>query len=163
VALALTAAVGVAGWKLAATAATGPPGGGPPGRHSRAALIAAIEAYYRAEDRARATGDPGPIDAVTAGRGSPANQNFRAFMLEQAVAGRRSVNVGTTFSDWDVQLDGDAATVVYAVVERGHDVDAASGRALEPDQDTARTLYRARLLLWPRGWVLFERDPLRDL
>jgi hypothetical protein len=161
-ALAVTALVGAAGLAVLGHGLVAASSPAPPDLHSQQAVIAAIENYYRVEDQARATGNADLIDAVTAGRTSPANQNLRQFVAEQSARGRRAVTIADVFSDWRVAMAGDAATVDYAIVQRGHDIDAVTGRALEADTSTSKGTYRAAVRLTAGRWLLYQDDLVGD-
>ena len=126
--------------------------------HSDAAVIAAIKHYYVLEDQSRKTGDIQPIASITSGPGTPAYENFKAFLQEQSSQGRHSVSISDQFSNWSITLTGSQATALYTLVQRGHDTDATTGAAVEPDMSTPPSHYRATLHLDSVGWRIYQRD-----
>jgi hypothetical protein len=128
--------------------------------HSKQAVIAAIKHYYAVEDRARQTGDLRLMLAVTAGPGTPAYENFKAYLLEQSQLGRRAVTVSDQLTAWAITTSGETAIAWYTLVQRGHDTSAMNGQAIEPDMSTPASHYKATMHLYGRTWLVYQRDLL---
>jgi hypothetical protein len=128
--------------------------------HSKEAVMAAVQNYYAVEDKARQTGDLTLMLAVTEGPGTPAYENFKAFVQEQAGKGHRSVTISDRLSTWAITLNGQTATALYTLVQRGHDTDATTGQAIEPDVSTPASHYKATVRLHGQKWLIYERDLL---
>ncbi|HXA43414.1 MAG TPA: hypothetical protein VNV65_10965 [Candidatus Solibacter sp.] len=161
VAVVLAIGIGAAAYITVGHGASGSPSPSPTlDLHSDAAVIAAIKHYYDVENQSRRTGDIGPMAGVTAGPGTPAYENFKAFLQEQASEGRHSVSLSDQFSHWSVTRATSQATVLYTLIQRGHDTDATTGAAVESDMSTPPTHYRATLHLDSAGWRIYQRDLL---
>jgi hypothetical protein len=130
--------------------------------HSTAAVIAAIKHYYEVEDKAGETGSIELMRSVTTGQGTPAYENLKQYFIEQAAKNRGSVITTDDFTQWDIALSPDRATVQYAIVQHGHDIDLASKRPVEAATRTPKGIYRAILILRFSTWLLYERDLIRD-
>jgi hypothetical protein len=128
--------------------------------HSKEAVIAAIKHYYEVEDTARQTGDLRLMLAVTAGAGTPAYENFKAYLLEQSQLGHRAFTLSDQLTAWAITMSGETAIARYTLVQRGHDTSAITGQAIEPDMSTPASHYKATLHLYRRTWLVYERDLL---
>lgn len=126
--------------------------------HSKEAVMAAVQHYYDVENTARRTGAIDPMSSVTGGPGTPAFENLRTFLADQAKKGHRSTSVSDRITDWAITLDGDSADASYVLVQVGHDIDASSGQPVEADMTTPRTHYRAAMRLRDRVWIMFDRQ-----
>jgi hypothetical protein len=130
--------------------------------HSDAAVIAAVRAYYGAEDKAGETGSVELVRSLTTGPGTPAYENLKQYFIQQAAKNRHSVTVSDRFGDWRVAISGSRATANYSLVQVGHDTDASSGMPVEADVTTPKAAYRATLQLIGNRWLLYERDYLNE-
>jgi hypothetical protein len=129
--------------------------------HSKEAVIAAVRVYYKAEDKAGETGTVDLVRPVTTGPGTPAYENLKLYFLEQAAKNRGSVITADDFSQWDVSLSAARATVQYAIVQHGHDIDLATRLPVETETRTPKGIYKAILELRSSSWLLYQRDLLR--
>jgi hypothetical protein len=131
--------------------------------HSKEAVIAAIRAYYKAEDKAGETGTVDLVGPVTTGPGTPAYENLKQYFIEHAAKNRHSVTISDQFGDWQITLAEERATASYSLVQVGHDTEAATGKPVEADVKTAKTFYRATLEFKGRSWLMYERDYVREV
>ncbi|MEA2647506.1 MAG: hypothetical protein QOE92_2589 [Chloroflexota bacterium] len=118
--------------------------------------------YYELEASGRESGNGDIVDASTTGHDSLASVNFRAFIASQTAKGRRSVTTQNFFSDWDIKVSGTEAAAVYLFWATGHDIDAGSGAALEPDMTTSKGRYRMTLVRRDERWLVSDRQLLED-
>jgi len=130
--------------------------------HSKEAVMAAVRAYYKAEDKAGETGTVELVKPVTTGPGTPAYENLKQYFVEQATRNRGSVITADDFTEWDVTLSGDRATVQYAVVQHGHDIDLTTRQPVEAETKTPKGIYKAILMLRSGVWLVYQRDLIRD-
>jgi hypothetical protein len=130
--------------------------------HSKEAVIAAVKHYYAVTDKARETGDVNSAGSVTTGPGTPAFENFKEFVRQEAAKNRRSVTVADRFGDWNIQLAATTAVAQYSLLQRGHDIDIATGKAVEADQTTTKGFYSATLNLVGQSWLLFDKTLLHE-
>jgi hypothetical protein len=128
--------------------------------HSNEAVMAAVRHYYDVEDKARETGDLTLIVGVTEGPGTPAYENFKAYLKEQSGIGHHAVTVSDRLSAWAITLDEQSATASYTLVQRGHDTNATTGKPIEPDMSTPPSHYKAVLHLHGQTWLIYERELL---
>lgn len=130
--------------------------------HSKEAVMAAVRHYYEVEAEARKTGNADLIDPVTIGHASLASQNFHVFINQQSAKNRRAAIDHNYLSDWAIALSGDHATASYDWWLHGHDTDASSGTAVEPDMTSTKGMYRATLELRAGRWLVAEVQLLQD-
>ena len=133
-----------------------------PDIHSKEGVIAAVKHYYNIEAEARKTGNADLIDPVTIGPASLASQNFHAFIAEQTAKGKRSVTARNYYNDWAVSFGGDRTEARYTFWATGHDIDLATGGALEADVTTSKGKYLMTMQLKRGVWLAVERQLLQD-
>src|SRR5258708_3987908 len=113
---------------------------------SDAAVIAAIRAYYVAEDKAGETGSIELVRSVTTGPGTPAYENLKQYFIQQAAKNRASVITRDDFSAWNVVVTRERADVRYAIVQHGFDVELDTRRPVEAATTTPSGLYDAAIV-----------------
>lgn len=110
-----------------ATASTEPSSTAGPGDSPEAA----VRAFFEALAEAGETNDPSIIEQFVNGTGSSAYLTASAFLRGQEEVGKASITTVNELSDFAVTIDGDRATVEFAYIAGGYDIDAETGEPLE--------------------------------
>ncbi len=91
----------------------------------------AVRAFYEALAEARETDDPSIVEPFVNGIRSSAYQTAAGFLEGQRALGIASITTINELTNFDVEMNGDAATVTFDHRDGGYDIELDTGQPLE--------------------------------
>jgi len=91
----------------------------------------AVRAFYEALAEARETDDPSIVEPFVNGIRSSAYQTAAGFLEGQRAVGIASITTINELTNFDVEMNGDAATVTFDHRDGGYDIELDTGQPLE--------------------------------
>lgn len=115
---------------------------------------AAVRAFFEAFARARESSDPSVIEPFVNGTDSSAYLTAAAFLQGQAEQGKASIVTVNELTNFQVDLQGDRAVVLFDHRLGGYDIDLESGEPLETPVVLPTQRKRVELVRMDDTWLV---------